>query len=157
MSFARRSAVQRIRAVAIPSVTLSPHPDLDVICAADQLQQEQMTSAVQRGRNRVVVCKFDMLRQLARLFGPRPSAEQQLVIRDGYARMDEVVGKALSCCDSETTLLVVIPPNSGSPDSKLRPKNGMIFSSHRCDPPPPDDFQLAEFVRQLLSVGRSGA
>ena len=96
-----------VHAMVLPAALLPADVNLVGICAADRVQQEQMIAALKERRDGVVVCVFDMVAQLGRLYGTPLNAEQQLVFRDVYARMDEIVGKALSFVDDRTVLVVI--------------------------------------------------
>ena len=142
-------AEQRLRVVTLPASSEAP-ADLHAVCAADRRQQERMIAVLRRGKAGVVVAVFDMLAQLARLYGPQPDADQQLVIRDVYARMDEVVGKAYSFVDERTALLAAI---RGPSDLEA----GLIFASVPLDRARAAEVSLPGLVRQLLDAAPSEA
>lgn len=100
-----RAAGSRVEVLV--SVTTPAESNLDDICATDRLQQEQLFNLLGRRRSRVVIAEFNMLSRVRRLFGPQPTDEQRLVLRDVHARMDEHVGKVFSFVDSETALVVI--------------------------------------------------
>ena len=110
-----------------------------------------MIAAPMGRRDGVVVCVFDMAAQLGRLYGPQLSAEQQLVMRDVYARMDEVVGKAMSFVDDRTVLVVI----ARGADSDVEPiqSRGLAFASCRLESALTKGADLTKIVLGLLNVG----
>jgi hypothetical protein len=152
----RALRAERVRGVSMPRAATPPHRDLDEICATDRAQQEQMIAALRRRRNRVVACRFDMLKQLARLFGPHPSADEQLIVRDVYARMDEVVGKALSFLDGETVLMAVIGPQRDAVHSAASTRGSEVIISRPVDASDCRSHSLAEIVLRLLEMPAQG-
>ena len=84
---------------------------LKAVCAADRERQESLYAALLSVRRGMVATIFDMPAQLNRrltsIEDERRGEAWRLVIRDTYARMDEVVGKTLSFVDEQTVLLVV--------------------------------------------------
>jgi hypothetical protein len=120
-----------LRTVALASLLLSQPPDADAICAADLEQQERLIAALGHFRPGIVLCDFDMPARLTQFFGPDPTENQRHILRDVYARMDEVVGKAFSFVDDRTVLLVAIsaPSDNGSATSPAAA--GLLFSSRR--------------------------
>jgi hypothetical protein len=83
-------------------VDLSPAPQggdsqLSTICRDDESQQARLIEQLsRRPAGELVVATFDMPARLHQLYGPNPSDAERLVLRDVYARMDEVVGKVYS-------------------------------------------------------------
>ena len=136
-----------VRTVALPSPHLSSPADMQAICAADRLQQERLIAALKRSRPGLVACDFDMPAQLARLFGPDPDDSERLVIRDVYARMDEIVGKAYSFVDDRTVLLAAIP----SPTT-AEVADGLLFASCPPDAVGRPESSLEATVLRLLGV-----
>jgi hypothetical protein len=139
----------RVRTTTLPASSSSAN-DLAAICALDRQQQESLFAALTRRRAGVVLAVFDMPARLARLYGSQPSAEQQAIVRDVYARMDEIVGKAFSFVDDETVLLTAIsPPQSG--DSPPGGNTGMIFAS--CPPEQLDSSEITHASTLLHWLG----
>jgi hypothetical protein len=79
----------------------------------------------------VVVGVFDMPARVEQLFGPRPDESQHLVLRDVYARMDEIVGKAFSFVDEQTALLVVVGAQRVGEVAPPSARAGLLFSSRK--------------------------
>jgi hypothetical protein len=138
------------RRVRVLSADSQAHADLPALCATDRRQQERMIGVLRRRRSGVIVAVFDLVAQLARLYGPRPDAEEQLVIRDVYARMDEVVGKAYSFVDERTALLAAIRAPSDS-------EAGLIFSNVSLDRAHAAEVSLPGLVLQLLGAAPNEA
>jgi hypothetical protein len=138
---------RRVRARFIPPPRIASPADLDVICAADRAQQERLIAALERRRPRVIVASFPMMVQLAELFGPTPGGTQQQVLRDVVARMDEVVGKALSVIDARTILLVVLHPCRTATDVVMP---ASVFSSRALADGPQEAGSFASVVLALL-------
>ncbi|MGD9633025.1 MAG: hypothetical protein AB7U97_07085 [Pirellulales bacterium] len=149
------SFVRRVRTIAPRTKALSPVPaavpiDLDGICAADRAQQERLFAALDRRRPQVVACEFDMVAQLNRLFGSTPD-EQQLILRDVYARMDENVGKAFSFVDEETALVAIIPTRRKSADPGESPPACELFASVHVKALAAGSADPVEILRGLLN------
>ena len=139
------------RVELLTSVPTAARANLDELCAADRTQQEQLFTFLRRRRSGVVVATCDLLSRIERLHGSQPTADQQLVIRDVHARMDEHVGKAFSFVDRETALVVVTPARcvESSPISG-EPNTCRVFVSR---PLPTDELpptSLADLVQKLL-------
>lgn len=107
----RREGIEVTR---LTSDTTVAQLSLEQICAADRRRQEQLFDVLERQRRGVALCEFAMLAQLASRFGPHPTAEDEFVLRDVHARMDEHVGKVLSFVDERTALVVEVsrPPSA---------------------------------------------
>ena len=147
------TAKHRVRTQVLMATAIRNPPDLSAICVADRTQQERMIAALLRARRGLVVVVFDMPLQLARLFGPDPTDDQRQIIRDVYARMDEIVGKAFSFVDGSTVLFAAVPSGDDVPTAD-RPTAGLLFSN--C---PPERLGLAAVnlaagMLQLLGVER---
>ena len=146
-----RAALHRhvVHAAYLPAAPLPADVNLDDICAADRLQQERLIAVLKGRRPRVVACEFDMVAQLGRLYGTQPSGEQQLVMRDVYARMDEIVGKAMSFVDDRTALIVMLH----AADSEVEPGQSktLVFASCRLEPASVERADLAKIVLRLLN------
>ena len=130
------SLLDAIGKLGVPVVELQPveprqPADLEAICAADRHQQERLFAALARSRPTVVVGVFDMPARVKRLFGPRPDESQRLVLRDIYARMDEIVGKAFSFVDAGTALLAAIDASKTGEGASPSTSLGLLFSSRR--------------------------
>jgi hypothetical protein len=140
-----------IRVELFAGVPTSAEANLDELCVADRAQQEQLFTHLRRRRSGVVVAKFDLLTRIERLFGSQLTAEQQLVIRDVHARMDEHVGKAFSFVDRETALVVVIPARfvKSNPTSR-EPSNCRVFLSCKLPTDELPPISLADLVQKLL-------
>jgi len=150
-----RSLGDAIGKLGLPAVELRPPDprqpvDLAAICAADRQQQEQLFAALGRSRPAVVVGVFDMPARLSEFFAPRPDESQRLVLRDIYARMDEIVGKALSFVDARTVLLAVIrAPDTGevaTPSASA----GLLFCNRRLAVPSAQNHSLEATIAGLL-------
>lgn len=139
-----------LRTVVLPAADVSPPGDLRAISAADRGQQERLIAALRRWRPEVVAAWFDMPMQLARLFGPEPDAPSRQVLRDVYARMDEIVGKAFSFVDEQTVLVAAIgsPQTGAAVDHRASP--GLLCAS--CSPSidVAPGGELESWVLQLL-------
>lgn len=146
---------ERLRSVILPAIPITSPVDLHSICAADQLQQERLIKALSRRRPQVVVAEFDMLRQLENLFGNCPQPDEQLIVRDVYARMDEIVGKAFSFVDEASFLLVAIPSRQASEPAAREQMAGTLFSSRPLPLRGEGQVSTAQLVLDLLgSVSR---
>jgi hypothetical protein len=154
--FAATLTGRGLRTVVLPALSEPPPDGLAGICAADRRQQERLLAALSRGRSEVIVAVFDMAAQLARLYGPHPDADQQRIIRDVYARMDEIVGKAFSFVDDRTALLAVVPPPL-SPRDAGPPPPGFLFATCSPEAVAPPGTRLAPLVRALLGADDQGA
>jgi hypothetical protein len=97
-----------VRAVELRPTKSRQSTSLAALCAADRQQQERLFAALARWRPTVVIGVFDLPARVKQLFGHQPDESQRLVLRDLYARMDEVIGKAFSFVDAQTVLLAVI-------------------------------------------------
>jgi hypothetical protein len=145
-----RTAGTRVELFA--GMPASAEADLDELCVADRRQQEQLFTLLRRRRSGVVVATFDLLTRIERLFGPQPTSEQQLVIRDVHARMDEQVGKAFSFVDSEAALVIVIPArcvNSNPISGQTNTCRVFVSCPLSTDEPPPTS--LVEILQKLLN------
>jgi len=149
-----------VRTVALPSPHLSSPADMQAICAADRQQQDRLIAALARWRPGVVLSEFDMPAQLARLFGPDPDARERQVIRDVYARMDEIVGKAFSFVDDRTVLLAAIAGPRVAGASEQSAAAGLIFASCPLDAVGPPGIapgiELQATVLRLLGLVAAG-
>lgn len=154
VSVAENLRFHGLRAIALANVPPASPVDLDRLCVADRAQQEQLICVLQRRQPCVVLCEFDMLVQLGLLFGPEPDADQQLILRDVYARMDEIVGKALSFVDEATALLVVVPPQPQSLHADISAQKCELFASCRLVPADIRNGGLVPIVLGLLTSGR---
>jgi hypothetical protein len=143
----------RLKSVVLSPVPISGAIDLQSICVADRAQQERLIAALSRRRIQVVAAMFDMPLQLEMLFGPRPQSDEQLILRDVYARMDEIVGKAFSFVDTSTVLLAVIPGRHSSEPIHRGAAAGRLFVSRRLGPRCPDRMSVSELVVELLGAG----
>ena len=120
-----------VRSVELRSVVPRQPANLAAICAADREQQERLYTALGRSRPPVVVGVFDMPARVEQLFGTRPDESQRLVLRDVYARMDEIVGKAFSFVDEQTALLVVVGAQRVGEVAPPSARAGLLFSSRK--------------------------
>jgi hypothetical protein len=109
-------------------------------------------AVLSRRRTQVVAAVFDMPLQLERLFGPHPQSDQQLILRDVYARMDEVVGKAFSFVDETTVLLAVVPGRQCPEPEAQGPVAGSMYVSRPWQPQKPDGTPVSQLVLELLGV-----
>jgi hypothetical protein len=141
-----------VQAVALPSPHLSSPADLKTICEADRLQQERLIAVLTRSRPGIIACDFDMPAQLARLLGPDPDDSERLVIRDVYARMDEIVGKAFSFVDDRTVLLAAIASPNLARSDETSTTPGLIFASCAPDAIGTSEIALRATVLRLLGV-----
>jgi len=117
-----------LKVTVLPSEATSYQATMDGICNADRVQQKKLFVALRRHRCGVVICAFDMLARLERLFGPQPTVSELQILRDVHARMDENVGKALSFVDEETALLAVIPARSAALQAGAAPQGPEVFA-----------------------------
>jgi hypothetical protein len=155
LSAADGSLCNAIGELGIRSIVLRPAAprqpvDLAAICAADRAQQERLFAALARSRPAVVVGVFDMPARTERLFGPRPDENQRLVLRDVYARMDEVVGKAFSFVDTRTALLAVIRGQACGEPAPSSTRTGLLFSSRKLSRLGADRSDLATSISDIL-------
>jgi hypothetical protein len=146
------AASNHLRSVVLPAVPMATAIDLHSICAADRAQQERLVAALSRRRTQVVAAVFDMPLQLVRLFGPHPQSDPQLILRDVYARMDEVVGKAFSFVDETTVLLAVVPERQRPEPVAQGPVAGLLYVSRPWQPQKPDGTPVSQLVLELLGV-----
>jgi hypothetical protein len=128
----RQLRVQKLSGPSKLAVNLSD------ICRDDEKRQAELVETLTGSWSGLLVAPFDMPLRLQRLFGSQPSPGEQLVLRDTYARMDEIVGKAFSFVDESTALAVLISPaadwqmNCDAPNESLfffsRPLNSVLAS-----------------------------
>jgi hypothetical protein len=140
------------RVEMLPAASRDASNDLDACCAADTAQQEKLFAELSRGRSGVVVAEFDLLARLTQQFGAEPDDKEREILRDVYARMDEVVGKAYSFVD-ERTVLVVAMRGTSVADQR---SGGLLFASCRLEELGPTGESLPAVVRKLLVSGSSG-
>ena len=144
----RKSGVRTVELLPLEP----PKPtDLTAICAVDRGQQQRLFAALARLRPAVVVCKFDMPARLKQLFGPQPDESQRYVLRDVYARMDEIVGKAFSFVDEKTALLAVIRGESSGDVAPTSAETGLLYSSRKLSDSASEGAELAAVVTGLLN------
>lgn len=74
-------------------------------------------------------------------------------MRDLYARMDEVVGKAFSFVDATTVLLAVIPGKHGTEAMDGGFTTGFLYASRPLPGPSAAGTSVSQLVLQLLEVG----
>ena len=120
-----------VRSVELLPPQNSPSADVESLCLTDRQQQERMIAELSRGRRGVVACVFDLPARLRQLFGPQPDEAHRLMIRDIFARMDEIVGKAHSFVDVGTELFVVIHTVGDCSVGNDTFARGLIFASCR--------------------------
>ena len=89
--------------------------------------------------------------RLKQLFGPQPDESQRFVLRDVYARMDEIVGKAFSFVDERTALLAVIRCPSVGEVAPTSASANLLFSSRRLSDSNPGGIAPNAVVGDLLS------
>lgn len=140
-----------VHAALLPAAPLPATANLEDICAADRLQQERLIAVLKGRRQRVVACEFDMVAQLGRLYGTRLNDQQQLLMRDVYARMDEIVGKALSFVDDGTVLIVVLHAADSDSEAEPSQSKNLAFSSCRFEPALTSNADLAKIVLRRLN------
>jgi hypothetical protein len=140
------------RVEALPAASRDASNDLDACCAADAAQQEKLFAELIRGRSGVVVAEFDLLARLTQQFGAEPDDKQREIVRDVYARMDEVVGKAYSFVD-ERTVLVVAMRGTRVADQH---SGGLLFASCRLEDLGSTGESISAVVGKLLASGSSG-
>ena len=145
-----------VRTVVLPALRSSGQENLQAICADDRAQQERLIAALARSRRGVIVCVFDMPARLQILFGPHPDEGQRIVLRDVYARMDEIVGKAFSFVDERTVLLAAIPSSNVAGAATESAARGLIFASCPLDVAGPAIDSLPSTVLLLLGVAERG-
>ncbi|MEX2091230.1 MAG: hypothetical protein WD971_01065 [Pirellulales bacterium] len=145
-----------VRAVVLPALHAPGQETLQAICADDGAQQERLIAALARSRRGVIVCVFDMPARLQILFGPHPDEGQRSVLRDVYARMDEIVGKAFSFVDDRTVLLAAIPSSNVAGAATESAARGLIFASCPLDVAGPAIASLPSTVLNLLGVAERG-
>lgn len=109
----RATASKRgVRVIELRQALESGDSQLSTICRDDESQQARLIEQLSlRTSNELVIAMFDMPARLNKLFGPNPINAERLVLRDVYARMDEVVGKAYSFVDDSVALAVVLAPH----------------------------------------------
>lgn len=132
----------RVRVTVLPMPRDANPRDLNFLAAADRKQQENLFAALSQTRSCVVVAVFDMAKHLQQLLAGEADDYQKQVIRDVYARMDEIVGKAFSFVDASTVLVVAAASRAGGILFANRPSEALI-SSHN---------DLPRLVLRLLSI-----
>jgi hypothetical protein len=127
----RQEARRRgVRVVELAPPSNGESPDLAAICQNDELQQTRLIEQLsRRPRNDLVICTFDMPARFGRLFGSDPSESEQLALRDVYARMDEIVGKAYSFVGDSVVLAVAIGPGPDCHSECDAPPAATLFHS----------------------------
>jgi hypothetical protein len=126
-------ATAGIRKVRV--VELSPAPEvgdsqLSTICRDDESQQARLIEQLgRRPSGELVIATFDMPARLNQLFGRNLSESEGLVLRDVYARMDEIVGKVYSFVDDSVLLSVVLGPQYERHSICDAPPPTLLFSS----------------------------
>lgn len=152
-SLARVANTNSLRSVFLPAVSIAGAIDLRSICAADRAQQARLFAALSRRPPQIVGAEFDMPLQMARLFGPDPRADEQIILRDIYARMDEVVGKAFSFLDEQTALLTLIPGRHDSAVADGGFATGFLYASRPLPLPKEAETSVSQLVLPLLDAG----
>ncbi len=145
-----------VQVVLLPAQSAPGQENLTTICADDTAQQERLIAALARSRPGVVVCVFDMPARQQILSGPHPDEGQRIVLRDVYARMDEIVGKAFSFVDDRTVLLAAIPSFNVAGVATESAAQGLIFASCPLDVAGPAIVALPSTVLHLLGVAERG-
>jgi hypothetical protein len=127
----RATASKRgVRVIELRPALESGDSQLSTICRDDELQQARLVEQLSlRPSNELLISTFDMPARLNQLFGSNPSIAERLVLRDVYARMDEVVGKAYSFVDDSVALAVVLAPHSDRQSICDAPQSVLLFSS----------------------------
>lgn len=155
-AFSAALAKHGMRIRMLPAALAAAPLGLDAICALDREQQERLIAELGRMRSEVVVGEFDMPAKLERLFGTDPDDNQRFIIRDVYARMDEIVGKAYSFVDERTALLVAIQKTEAGRAHSNTSAAGLLFASCPSEQLGPPDVSISSAVLRILSVDPSG-
>jgi hypothetical protein len=127
----RATANQRgVRVIELTTALESGDSQLSTICRDDELRQTRLFEQLdRRPAGELIICSFDMPARLRRLFGSNPSESEQLVLRDTYARMDEVVGKAFSFIDDSMALAIAVAPDQDCHSECDTPRFASLFMS----------------------------
>lgn len=121
---------RKMRVVELSPALQGGDSQLSTICRDDESQQARLIEQLRRRpAGELVVAKFDMPARLNQLFGCNPSESDGLVLRDVYARMDEVVGKVYSFIDDSVALAVVLAPQNDRQSICDAPQPALVFSS----------------------------
>lgn len=157
LALVRQEARSRgIRVVELAPPSDGDSPELAAICQNDELRQTRLIEQLRRRPgNDLIICSFDMPARLHQLYGSSPDEAEQLVLRDVYARMDEVVGKAYSFVSDSVVLAVAILPQQdcrGECDAPM--STALFFSQGHISPVElPIDLSAALFSNANL-VGK---